>query len=109
MKLTDEQIELYRTAFIGGYLKKWEFDAIISSEQTWKEEALENRKRWQNEVEVSEQVVQEREELIEQLNQAVKVLEWYADHTNYHPYRFMAGNGERARKFISSLSQETEQ
>lgn len=39
MKLTDEQREFYRKAFITGNLQKYELDVILSSEKAWKEEA----------------------------------------------------------------------
>lgn len=68
----------------------------VSSEKAWKEEAERQRER-----KYARMV--ERAMYLEQLNQAVEVLEWIRDSgTDYQSIK-------KAASFLSSLSQETEQ
>ena len=70
---------------------------LLASEQAWRKEAMKWREQAHNEIELSDDIVEEREQLILQLDQAVEVLKWYSD---------LEFGGQRARDFLSSLSED---
>lgn len=47
--------------------------------------------------------------LQQQNKQLKETLSWYADHTNYHPYRFMSEDGKRARAVLLQIQGKDEE